>query len=90
MTTCCYDVAMVRTQIQFEEEQYHQIRNLAHRKRISISEAVRRLVRQGLREGLKKKQTDVEALLSIAGIAASGVNDLGRRHDDYLAEIYDE
>ncbi len=66
MTTCCYDGTMVRTQIQFEERQYQQIRTLAHRKRISISEAVRRLVRQSLREGLKQKQTGVEALLSIA------------------------
>ena len=81
---------MVRTQIQFEERQYQQIRTLAHRKRISISEAVRRLVRQSLREGLKQKQTGVEALLNIAGIAASGVNHLGRRHDDYLAETYDK
>ena len=90
MTACCYAVTMVRTQIQFEERQYQQIRSLAHRKRISISEAVRRLVRQSLREGLKEKQSGVEGLLSIAGIAASGVNDLGRRHDDYLAEIYDK
>lgn len=90
MTTCCYDVTMVRTQIQFEEGQYHQIRSLAHRKRISISEAVRRLVRQSLREGLKKRQSGVEGLLSIAGIASSGVKDLGRRHDDYLAETFDE
>ena len=81
---------MVRTQIQFEERQYQQIRVLAHRKRISISEAVRRLVRQGLRDRLREKQTGVEGLLSIAGIAASGVNDLGRRHDDYLAETFDE
>ena len=81
---------MVRTQIQFEKRQYQQIRVLAHRKRISISEAVRRLVRQGLREGLRTKQTGVEGLLSIAGIAGSGVNDLGRRHDDYLAETFDE
>lgn len=90
MTACCYDVAMVRTQIQFEERQYQQIRSLAHRKKISISEAVRRLVGQSLREGLKKRQSGVEGLLSIAGIASSGVKDLGRRHDDYLAETFDE
>lgn len=36
-----------------------------------------------------EKQTGVEGLLSIAGIAASGRNDLGRRHDDYLAETFD-
>ena len=83
-------LTMVRTQIQFEERQYQQIRALAHRKRISISEAVRRLVRQGLRGDLRENQTGVEALLSIAGIAAGGPSDLGRRHDDYLAETFDK
>ena len=76
---------MVRTQIQ---KQYRQIRNLAHRKRISISEAVRQLVRQGLGEGLKEDQPGVGAFLGIAGIAASGSSDLGRRHDDYFAEDF--
>ncbi len=81
MTGCCYSVVMVRTQIQFEEKQYQQIRNLAHRKRISISETVRQLVRQGLGAGLKE-DPGVEAFLGIAGIAARGSSDLGRRHDD--------
>ena len=81
---------MVRIQIQFDEEDFQQIEALAHRNKISISEAVRRLLRQGLRDGLREKQTGVEGLLSIAGIAASGRNDLGRRHDDYLAETFDK
>ena len=81
---------MVRIQIQFDEEEFQQIEALAQRNKISISEAVRRLVRQGLRDGLREKQTGVEGLLSIAGIAASGVNDLGRRHGDYLAETFDK
>ena len=81
---------MVRIQIQFDEEEFQQIEALAQRNKISISEAVRRLVRQGLRDGLREKQTGVEGLLSIAGIAASGMNDLGRRHGDYLAETFDK
>ncbi len=79
---------MVRTQVQFEEKQYQQIRNMAHRKRISIAEAVRRLVGQGLRKGLEEGQHGVEAFLESAGVAASGSSDLGRHHDDYLAEDF--
>jgi hypothetical protein len=79
---------MIRTQIQFEERQYEQIRNLAHRNRISIAEVVRRLVRAGLRAGLDEQDPAPEAqsLLDLAGISRSGAKDLGRRHDRYLDE----
>lgn len=81
---------MVRTQIQFEESQHEQIRRLAHRHRISISEAVRRLVRLGLQAGLEgKAQPQGGELLKLAGIGRSGLGDVGRRHDDYLAEDFD-
>ncbi len=39
---------MVRILIRFAQAQYKQIHKLAHRKHISVSEAVRRLVRRGL------------------------------------------
>lgn len=84
--TSCYHCVMVRTQIQLEESQYEQIRRMAHRERISMAEAVRRLVRRGLAEGESDRPTGAAALLSLAGIASSGLGDLGRRHDDYLAE----
>ena len=78
---------MVRAQIQFDERQYERIRALAHRKRISIAEAVRRLVRLGLKAGLDDEEPPrAGKLLEVAGIARSGLGDLGRRHDDYLAE----
>ncbi|MCP4657699.1 MAG: CopG family transcriptional regulator [bacterium] len=81
---------MVRTQIQFEEAQHEQIRRLAHRQRLSISEAVRRLVRQGLRVGLDEEpQPRAAELLKVAGIGHSGLGDLGRQHDAYLAEDFD-
>ena len=82
---------MVRTQVQFDEKQYERIRRLAHRKRISISEAVRRLVRLGLRNGLEDDEPPrAEGLLKIAGIGKSGIKDLGRRHDDYLVTDHEK
>lgn len=82
---------MVRTQIQLEETQYDAIRRLAHRRHISMSETVRRLVAVGLREGLDEgaRPTGAESLLRLAGIARSGLPDLGRRHDDYLEEDFE-
>ena len=78
---------MLRAQIMFEERQYEQIRAMAHRKRISIAEAVRRLVTLGLRNGRNEEiGPQAKALLAIAGIGKSGLRDLGRRHDKYLAE----
>jgi hypothetical protein len=77
---------MVRTQVQFDEQQYEQIRWLAHGRRISVAEAVRRLVTRGLRAGPGEDDgRRGEALLEIAGIGASGLGDLARSHDDYLA-----
>jgi hypothetical protein len=80
---------MVRTQVQFEEAQYEQIRKLAHRQRVSISEVVRRLVGRGLAAGVDRPQVPrSSALLDIAGIAKGGPRDLGKRHDAYLDEDF--
>ena len=46
-----------------------------------------RPVDRGLQVGLdEEQQTRKGALLEIAGIGASGLPDLGRRHDHYLSE----
>jgi hypothetical protein len=80
--------AMIRTQVQFDEQLYERIRSLAHRNRISMAEVVRRLVRSGLRAGLEAGEPtpDAGALLELAGIGRSGLRDLGRRHDEYFIE----
>jgi len=78
---------MVRTQVQFREAQHERIRKYAHRSRISFAEAVRRLVDAGMGCAAdEQKASGPQALLEIAGAGSSGLGDLGRRHDDYLAE----
>ena len=81
---------MIRAQIQFEEREYEEIRNLAREKSISIAETVRQLVRAGLRAALGGESSGprAEALLAMAGVGKSGLGDLGRRHDEYLAEDF--
>lgn len=80
---------MIRTQIQFEKEQYEALRRIAHRKRISLSEAVRQAVDNGLGRH-RREETGAKALLSLAGIGESGLGDLGRAHDHYLDDDNDE
>ena len=79
---------MVRTQVQFREQQYNRLRALAHRERISLSEAVRRLVDAGLAAGVAETDRQTHALLDIAGVAVSDIQDLGPNHDDYLDEDF--
>lgn len=81
---------MIQAQIRFEEEEYDEIRHLAHDQRISIAETVRRLVRAGLKTALTAEPPGprAEALLVLAGVGSSGLGDLGRRHDEYLDEDF--
>ncbi len=80
---------MVRTQVQLHESQYEQIRALAHREHISMAEAVRQLVQVGLEIGIDAPGPDASALVNLAGVARSGLGDLGRDHDDYVDEAFD-
>lgn len=82
---------MVRTQIQLTEEQSTNLRQLAEQENVSVAELIRRSVdhylkkRRGFSEEERKKR-----LLSVIGIGDSGITDLGKSHDKYLAEIYTE
>ncbi len=84
-------MSKIRAQIQFEKDQYENIRMLARRKRISISEAVRQLVRSGMRHGLVEDPPNkIEALLDLAGTLDSGLTDLGLNHDEYFVQSIEE
>jgi len=80
---------MVRTQVQFTEEQLAQLRRLAAEKGVSVSELVRRGVDRVLREERSPDRKELMArALEVAGKYDSGLTDIGRRHDDYLAEDF--
>ena len=75
---------MIRTQVQFEEEELSRLKEEAARRNCSISELVRRSVKAELgRAALSRK---VEAVMELAGKYNSGQTNLARDHDAALDE----
>jgi hypothetical protein len=83
---------MVRTQIQLTEQQHRQLRRLANRLGISLSEAVRRCVADRLAaEKVDVGREDlVREALAVAGkyVDRNGTSRVATDHDDHLAEAY--
>ncbi|AWR86581.1 ribbon-helix-helix domain-containing protein [Meiothermus taiwanensis] len=80
---------MVRTQIQLEEAQWQQLREIAHHEGISVAEAVRRAVDGMLKEKQKAYRWRKEQALAAVGRFASGLQDVSKNHDRYLEEAFD-
>jgi Arc/MetJ-type ribon-helix-helix transcriptional regulator len=78
---------MIGIQVHFPEEDLNQLRRLAEEEGVSVSELVRRGVRQLLSTARPQSRAEVaRRALGAAGRFRSGKADLARRHDDYLAE----
>lgn len=75
---------MVRTIIQLSEDQAAALERAARRR--GVSKAA--IVREALGMLLARESSDPagERAMRAAGAGASGLRDLGERHDDYLAE----
>ena len=78
---------MVRTQVQFTEEEVQALRAIAAAEGVSVSSVVRQAVdhmvngrRRVSREELWRRADEV------CGAFRSGTDDLAERHDDYFAE----
>ena len=80
---------MVRTQVQFAEEDLKELRREAAEEGVSVSKLVRRYVSAGLdgRRGPSREEI-VRGLREVAGKYHSGTHDAAREHDKYLAEAY--
>ena len=81
---------MVQTQIQLSEEQMAALEELARKRHLSLSDLIRESVDNLLRSAagfptLEQKQR----ALAVAGRFKSGLGDLAKRHDDYVAEAFD-
>jgi len=80
---------MVRTQVQLSEDDLAELRRLAAEEGVSVSALVRRGVKQVLESRKKPSREELWARArEVAGKYRSGKTDIGRRHDDYLAEDF--
>lgn len=72
---------MVRTQISLTEEQYVAVKAIAAERGISLSAVIRETVDNLV---ALSSRSAAEGMLSIAGIADSGLADISTNHDEYL------
>ena len=78
-------MAKVRTQIQLEPDEHQALRALARRRRISLSHAIREMLRAAL--GLDAHRAErVERFLAAAGSGKEpdARRDVARKHDEIL------
>jgi Ribbon-helix-helix protein, copG family len=74
---------VVRTIIQLPEDQAAALERAARRRGVSKAAIVREAL--GILLARESSDTAGERAMRAAGAGASGVRDLGERHDDYLA-----
>jgi predicted DNA-binding ribbon-helix-helix protein len=82
---------MIRTQIQFTQEQWKALKKIAATRHVSIAELVRQSVDQLIRSPENQNIDEYHQLaVEIVGKYQSGVSDISANHDKYLAGIYNE
>jgi len=82
---------MIKTQVQLPEDDLAELRRLAAEEGVSVSELVRRGVKQVLDAKRKPSREELwERASRVIGKYRSGKSDIAQRHDDYLAEAYGE
>jgi hypothetical protein len=85
---------MMRSQIQLHEDQHRRLRKWSQKLGISLSEAVRRCVEEGLAREEKRPSHEerVKAALGVCGKYRDpkGASRVAAEHDKHLAEAYGE
>jgi len=81
---------VVQTQIELSEKQMAALEELAKRRHIPLSDLIREGVDKLLRSAAISSNAELrQRALAIAGRFKSGLGDLSKHHDDYLAEALD-
>ncbi|MFA5807202.1 MAG: ribbon-helix-helix protein, CopG family [bacterium] len=83
---------MVRTQIQLTERQARELKRIAAKEHVSMAEIIRRAVDAKIRAGAAEVPWEerVRRAMAAMGKFRSGLKDVSKRHDHYLAEAYDD
>ena len=79
---------MIRTQVQFKEEQYQRVKELANQQQISIAAVIRRAVDQLLITRKPGRAALYREALKISGKYKADKYDIATKHDHYLDEAY--
>ena len=82
---------MVRTQIQLTETQARKVKKLASEEGTSVAEMIRKAIEK-MAEARRQidSQEKIRRAMEMAGKYRSGKKDVSRKHDEYLAEVYEE
>ncbi len=83
-----YHLRMVRTQIQLEDSQHHELKQVASQRGVSVARLIREGVDQILADAKQDQQWTMlwDALDSLEKL--DGPSDASTNHDQYLAEAY--
>jgi hypothetical protein len=89
---CNHEGIMVRTQIQLTERQARELKRMAAREGVSMAEVIRRAVDAKIHEGAAEVPWEerVRRAMAATGTFRSGLKDVSKRHDRYVAEAYDD
>lgn len=78
---------MIHTEIELTEDQMRTLEEVAKRRHISLAALIQEGIGKLLHAGAISRDDELkQRALSVAGRFRSGLGDLSRRHDDYLAE----
>ena len=77
---------MIRTQVSLTPEQMKRLRQEARRRHVSLAAVVRDAIDRVVPDEDEMRHDRIDALLSVAGSAASGTGAVARDHDEVLAE----
>ncbi len=76
---------MIRTQASLTEDQMRRLRHEARRRHVSLTAVVRDAVDEVVPDEDRLRSDRIDALLTIAGSAASGTGDVAQGPDEVLA-----
>jgi predicted transcriptional regulator len=76
---------MIRTQVSLTDDQMRRLRREARRRHVSLAAVIRDAVDRVVPDEDAQRHDRIEALLAVAGSAASGTGLVARDHDAELA-----